>query len=79
MIAALFGHLEFVKKLVEFSKTSTKQLNQDGSYTPLHLAAVNGDMDMVKLLLDFGNQADSVPYVFEERQKWEKPSSLRSY
>lgn len=62
MIAALFGHLEFVKKLLEFSKTSTKQLNQDGSYTALHLAAVHGDMDMVKLLLDFGNQADSVPY-----------------
>lgn len=60
-IATLFGHLEFVKQLLASSIMSTKQLNQlnEDGYTPLHLAAANGDRDMVELLIDFGYRADN--------------------
>src|SRR5690606_28340362 len=47
MLAALHGHLDSVRLLVE----KGAQVNRSG-WTPLHYAAVNGNLDLLRYLLE---------------------------
>lgn len=51
-IAIDSGDLELVERILQTSN-EIECLNEEG-YSPLHLAAFNGDIDMIKLLFNYG-------------------------
>lgn len=55
-MAAFTGQAEIVKRLLALG--ADPQLQNEGGYTPLHLAAERGDADIVAMLLDYdGNNS----------------------
>jgi len=67
-LAAKFGCEEIVKKLL--AETSSQQVdacNEDG-YTPLHLAAINGNLTVTQVLLAAG--ANKNAQASEKKRRW---------
>ena len=57
-IAAMLGHLDFAKEVLKH-KTNVveyvKEMNQHG-YSPIHLAAANGHVNIVEMLLEVSHE-----------------------
>ncbi|KAL6126903.1 hypothetical protein ACLB2K_074948 [Fragaria x ananassa] len=49
-VAAVAGHVDFVKEIVRLKPAFAEELNQDG-FSPMHLAAANGFLEIVRELL----------------------------
>ncbi|KAL5724050.1 hypothetical protein ACHQM5_007360 [Ranunculus cassubicifolius] len=49
-VAAMAGHLDFVKEVIRLKPEFIEQLNQDG-FSPLHIASANGYVEIVREIL----------------------------
>ncbi|KAL5724049.1 hypothetical protein ACHQM5_007359 [Ranunculus cassubicifolius] len=49
-IAAMAGHLDFVKEVIRLKPEFIEELNQDG-FSPLHIASANGYVEIVREIL----------------------------
>lgn len=64
-IAALAGHVEFVKEILRLKPAFAKEINQD-CFSPMHIASANGYLEIVKELL----QVDPRLSQLKGRDQW---------
>ncbi|KAL6131778.1 hypothetical protein ACLB2K_070151 [Fragaria x ananassa] len=64
-VAAVAGHVDFVKESVRLKPAFAEELNQDG-FSPMHIAAANGFLEIVRELLT----VDSKLSQLKERDQW---------
>ncbi|KAL6123416.1 hypothetical protein ACLB2K_075938 [Fragaria x ananassa] len=64
-VAAVAGHVDFVKEIVRLKPAFAEELNQDG-FSPMHIAAANGFLEILRELLT----VDSKLSQLKGRDQW---------